>query len=60
MSFGVVDDRSEKPSDNHRIGRHLLGLANDAARSNAHDEAIRLIELAYAHFDAVHAELSTD
>ena len=54
MSFSVVDDRSE-PSRNHRIARHLLDLADDAACNNARDEAVRLIELAYAHFDRVHA-----
>ena len=53
MSFSVVDDRSDKPGRSQRIARHLLALADDAAGSGSRDEAIRLIELAYTHFDHV-------
>lgn len=51
MSFSVVGYRPDKLGRNSRIARHLLSLADDAARSGARDEALRLIELAYAHFD---------
>ena len=56
MSISVVDDRSDKPGRDCRVARHLLALADDASRSDARDEAIRLIELAYTHFDRVHED----
>ena len=56
MSFSVVDDHSGNSGRNDRIARHLLLLADDAARSGSRDEAARLIELAYAHFDRIHEE----
>ena len=61
MARDAVNDGWNKSDHGGRkTGQTLVKLAEDAYRHGANEEAIRLVELAYARFDADYGECDED